>query len=346
MKRSLAKWVAVCVITMALAGCAGGLGVGTLLGLVDISVGDVIAEIGQGLFGIGTPTETGTARVFLNGHLIDEISAGDANVSLRGLPEGRHLLHVTATDFRGVARVVDVRRNRETDVDLSEPYEGGLIRGRVELDTDGRLSNAARVLVYAIPDGIEVLEDGDDVRLPGNEPPFAIYTSEDGAFTFRALPRNRDYLIIAAVAGYATDMRLVRNLAERQRRENVNLTLSSVPGLSPGRVIGVVQSEAEEGAASRRASLRAQLHSDPYVPAVPETTAERIMEDTEITELAAFRFEVLATLTDERRAYRLPLMPGKWQIECFEFGHRGRAGEVEVRSGQRTTADFHLERYD
>lgn len=332
MKQGLPKLVAVIVISLALAGCSGGLGVGTLLGLVD--VGEIVAGIGAGLFGPGQPS---TAQVYLDGQPIREISAGDTEVALTDIPAGDHRLHVVVSARNGATSIINLEPGRTVSAPLTA-YAGGRITGTVTLqDGEAGAVAAERVMVYAIPGGGQLLLDGGTVALPGDMPPYAAFTSTTGAYDLSALEPG-SYLVIAAVAGYMTDLHLVE-LSAGQTRSNVDLVLRRDGSLQPGRVSGIVRSTAGIGLAN--GSVRAHL-ANGYQPAIPQEAVDRIAEATGITELPVFRFEVLSTLTAPDGRYRLPLMAGSPELHGFVFGNRPAMQEVNVVAGQVTTANFEL----
>ncbi len=340
MKQRLTALLVAGVLLVLLAGCGGGIGLGTLLSFLD--AGDLIASIAPGLFPSPVPgvPETQTATVYLDGQPITEIDADDTQVKLEQLPEGRHRLHVVASDYRGASTLVTIRRGDPFNADIS-PFTGGHIEGRVRLEeSDGTRLAAGRAQVYAIPDGQVELHTSSTIQLPGDMPPYAAYTDTAGNYNLRALEPTT-YLVIATVAGYMADMVLVD--VQEEMTNTVDLTLHADPEREAGRVSGVVQTRFGAGLAN--ASLRAQLDAAPYVPNLHEDTVDRIQDEAGIATLPQLRFNVLATLTRSAGNYRLPLTAGTVDIEAFKLNHRPIAREVTVVGGEQVSADFRLEEY-
>lgn len=330
MKSRVSKLLAVAIVTVALVGCGGG--IGALLQL--IRAGDVVASIHDGLFG---PDDSGEATVYLNGQPIAEISEDNAQLQLRSVPAGRHRIHVIASDYRGATSVFTVVPDSSAEIEL-HPFVGGQIAGRVSLAGG---AGAARALVYAVPEWVEDFGSEDSMQLPGSQPPYAAYTDANGNYELSALQVGT-HLVIATVAGYMADMQLVA-VGERDTVQGVDLTLQADPNADAGRVTGLVESR--RTGSLPNASLRAQLAGAPYVPDVPQETVDRITGEAGTAQLPEFRFTVLSTLTRADGIYRLPLVAGSWEIDCFRYGYRAVAADIEVREGAATTADFRLEEY-
>ena len=285
-----------------------------------------------------------TAQVWMDGQPIQQISSEDTEIPLAFLPPGERLIHLTVSSYRGAFDVINVLEIDQFDeADLKGSYVGGRIQGSVVFEDDGIESPAARVQVYAIPDGAQLVAGGGPVAIPGEVLPFAAYTNEAGEYDLRALPRDQDYLVIATVAGYTVDMQLVLGLGLRQPVSGVDLTLRGDPDLSAGSVGGVVEAAGADWDETSLPGIRARLDLSPYVPAVGEETVTRVTAAADVTALPEFRFTRLSTLADpDTGAYELPLTPGTHLLSGFAYGFRPEVAAVAVEAGAQTNRNFGL----
>lgn len=337
MKQNLTRLLTIAVITVVLAGCGGG--ITTLLGLIGI--GSAVADISD-LFS-GTDDED--ADVLLDGQIIRTVDRGDDRIRLQGLPEGRHLLQIVATDFRGILRVINVDAGSDVQLGSLQAQDGGLVSGRVLLEASGGATRAAaRVPVYAIPDGAARVAAGSGVTsLPPATTHYVTYTDGNGEYSLKALEPG-DYLVTATVAGYMADVQFIEGLAVEQRQRNRDLTLVQ-DDVAVGAAAGVVLGRASGASSSLGgASLRGQVDGG-YAPDIPQDTIDRIENAHGGTLRAApwFRWQVLSTLADVGGSYELPLPPGTPRIDVFHYGYQPAYSEPTITAGTSSPVDFTLE---
>lgn len=335
----LVRLGAIAGVALILAGCAGG-GLTALLGLIGI--GGAVAQL-DNLFGGDTEDN---ANVLLDGQVIRTVSRGTSELRLRGLPEGRHLLQVVSSEFRGVVRLIDVDADSDLQLGRLEAEDGGLVRGRVTVrDTDGSVRAAARVPVYAIPGGAVNVAAGQPVTaIPPAGTHYVVYTDGNGNYELSAMTPG-DYLVTATVAGYMADVQLVEGLQATQRQRNTDLELLQDASVATGQAAGVASGRTGGGSMSLGgASLRARLGGG-YAPGIPQASIDRIETRYGAALRAApwFRWQVLSTLADSGGSYALPLPPGTPRIDCFAYGYQPAFREPAIVAGQTTQADFTLE---
>lgn len=339
MENRAARVTAIAVITVILAGCGGG-GLAALLGLV--SIGDAVGDI-QDLFEGDSDDE---ADVLLDGQVIRTVDRGTDTLRLRGLPEGRHLLQIVATDYRGILRVINVDADSDLQLGQLQAEDGGQVRGQVMLrEGDGSTRPAVRVAVYAIPGGAANVAAGQSATaLPPAGTHYVAYTDGNGRYSLSAMTPG-DYLVTAAVAGYMADVQLIEGLQVGQRQGNKDLELLADSSVQTGLAVGVVQGQAGGGAVSlSSASLRARLDTA-YAPGIPQATISRIANRSGVSLRAApwFRWTVLSTLADAGGSYELPLPPGTPRIDAFSYGYQPAFLEPTINAGVTTQADFTLD---
>ncbi len=338
MQQRLTRLGALAGIALILAGCAGG-GLATLLGLIGI--GGAVGQF-QDLFGGDTEDR---ADVLLDGQVIRTVDRGNDDLRLRGLPEGRHLLQIVSSDFRGIVRLIDVDADADLQLGQLQAEDGGQVRGSVTMrDTDGSIRAAARVPVYAIPGGAVNVAAGQSVMtIPPAGTHYVGYTDGNGDYSLSAMTPG-DYLIAAAVAGYKADVQLVEGLQADERQRNTDLELSQDAGAPAGRATGVTSGSTGGGSVSLGgASLRAQLDVA-YAPDIPQASMDRIADryGAALRTAPWFRWQVLATLADAGGSYDLPLPPGTPRIDCFAYGYQPGFRDPVIVAGQTTQADFRL----
>lgn len=338
MKQRTARFTTIAVITVVLAGCGGG--VGMLLGLVGI--GSVAGQI-SGLF---TGDSDDQADVMLNGQVIRTVNRGTSTLRLQGIPEGRHVLQIVSSDFRGVLRLINVDAGADVQLGQLQADDGGMVRGKVTLrESDGSTRAAVRVPVYAIPGGSSLVASGRSViTLPPASTHYVTYTDGNGDYQINAMTAG-DYLITATVAGYMADVQLIEGLQPEQRQRNRNLELNAADAAA-GRAVGVVLGRMNGGSSSLGgASLRARL-ATAYAPGIPQETIDRIAARHGGALRAApwFQWRVLSTLTDPGGSYQLALPPGTHRVDAFAYDHQPAFREPGITAGVATPADFTLDR--
>lgn len=339
MQQRLARLGAIAGMALILAGCAGG-GIATLLGLVGI--GGAVGEL-RDLFG---GSGDGQADVLLDGQVIRTINRDNNDLRLRGLPEGRHLLQIIATDFRGVVRLINVDPDSDLQLGELQAEDGGQVTGTVTLrDTDGSIRAASRVPVYAIPGGAANVAAGQPVStIPPIGTHYVAYTDGNGDYALSALTPG-DYLITAAVAGYMADVKLVEGLQVEQRKRGTDLELVQDAGAPAGRAQGVASGRTGGGSVSLGgASLRGHLDTA-YAPGIPQDSINQIANryGAPLRDAPWFRWQVLSTLSDPGGSYDLPLPPGTPRIDCFAYDYRPAYQEPAIAAGQTTQTDFTLD---
>lgn len=338
MKKKATRLIVIAAITGVLAGCGGG-GLGALLGL--ISIGNAVGEI-EDLFGGDTADR---ADVLLDGQVIRTVDRGNNTIRLQGLPEGRHLLQIVSSDFRGILRLINVNPGEDVQLGQLQAEDGGLISGTVMLrEADDSTRPAVRVAVYAVPRAqVNLSPGGAATTLPPLQTHYVAYTDGNGRYEFNAVTPG-DYLVTATVAGYTANVQLIQGLQveQRQRNKNLELVADDVPA---GSAAGVVLGNTNGGSSSLGgASLRASLGSA-YVPAIPQDTANRIsrQDGGTVRSSSWFRWEVLSTLADSGGSYSLPLPPGTPRIDAFSYGFRPAFRDPTIVADVRTPVDFTLE---
>lgn len=339
MYQRLTHLFAIAGVALILAGCAGG-GLGALLGLIGI--GGAVGQI-EDLFGSDTDDD---ADVLLDGQVIRTISRGTSELRLRGLPEGRHLLQVVATEFRGIVRLIDVDAESDLQLGSLEAEDGGMISGRVTMrDTDGSTRAAVRVPVYAIPGGAVTVAEGQPVTtIPPAGTHYVAYTDGNGQFVLNAVTAG-DYLVTATVAGYMADVQLIDGLQATQRKRNTDLELVQDANAPSGRAQGIASGRTGGGSVSLGgASIRAQLAAG-YAPAIPQATIARIQNayGADLRAAPWFRWNVLSTLADNGGSYVLPLPPGTHRVDAFAYNYQPAYRDVAITANATTGADFTLD---
>jgi len=340
MRQRLTRIGAIAGLALILAGCAGG-GVAALLGL--ISIGGAVGQIENLFTGI---TGDEQADVLMDGQVIRTVDRGTNDLRLRGLPQGRHLLQIVATDFRGIVRLITVEADSDLQLGQLQAEDGGQVRGSVTVrGSDGSIRAAVRVPVYAILDGAANVAAGQPVMtIPPADTHFVAYTDGNGDYRLSALTPG-DYLVTAAIGGHLADVQLVEGLQAQQRRRNINLELIADPGAAAGRAAGVVSGRASGGTVSLGgASLRARLDAG-YAPGIPQDSITRIatLHGGALRDAPWFRWTVLSTLADAGGSYELPLPPGTPRIDCFAYGYQPAFREPAITASVTTTVDFTLE---
>ncbi len=340
MNQRLSKMLAAVGISLLIAGCGGGGVIGAILGL--IAVGDVIGDVTDLLDGGDDGTDV---KVYFDGQPLD-VQPSNGRLQLRGLPEGRHLLQVTSGSYEGAVTIVDVQPDADLHLgDLTpDPDGGGRIRGTVTVqEGDGSTHAAARTIVYAVPGGAPLVGQGaQTVNLPPAGTHYAAFTDGNGDYEIDAVSPG-DYLVTAAIAGLATDVRLVQDLDPRETVDDVDLTLQADASQTTGRAMGTVAGPAGGGTRSLRdAALRA---STAFTPPVPQDTIDRVAAASGAALRASpwFTWSVLSTLTDAGGSYELPLPSGAARIDCFSYDYRPAFRDVSVFLGGTVQADFDLE---
>jgi len=338
MQHKVTRYIAIAIMTLVLAGCAGG-GLGALLGLV--AIGDAVGDI-EDLF---AGDDDGEATVLLDGQAIRTVDAGNDTLRLRGLPAGRHLLQIVANEFRGILRLITVQPDADIELGALQAEDGGLVSGTVTIrENDGSTRRAVRVPVYAVPGGSAVVAAGQPVTtIPPTGTHYVTYTDGNGNYTISAMA-PADYLVTAAVAGYMADVQLIEGLQvnQRQRNKDLELVADNVPA---GEARGVVQGQTGGGAASLGgASLRAQLCTA-YAPDIPQATIDRIANQHggDLRAAPWFRWEVLSTLADAGGSYELPLPPGNPRVHAFSYDYRPAFRDLTITDGTTSQADFTLD---
>jgi len=337
MKHNATRFVAIAVITVVLAGCGGG--VTALLGLIGI--GSTVADISD-LFSGSNEQD---ADVLLDGQVIRTVDRGNSTIRLQGLPEGRHLLQIVASDSRGILRVINVDAGSDVQLGELQAQDGGLVSGRVTLKaSDNSVRAAARVPVYAIPGGAARVAAGSGVTsLPPATTHYVTYTDGNGEYSLRALAPG-DYLVTAAVGGYMADVQFIQALTVDQRQRNKNLELDE-DNVSVGAAAGVVLGRTSGGSSSLGgASLRARL-SGGYSPDIPQDTINRIENayGGDLRGAPWFQWQVLSTLADPGGSYQLSLPAGTPRIDAFSYGYQPTYREPAIVAGTTTAVDFTLE---
>lgn len=340
MVRTLLKLLAAGALLALLAGC-GGSSLLALLGLIQ--VGDLIGNV-EDLIGGDDPQQM---DVYLDGQLLPVTPNSNGVLRLNGLPEGRHLLQVIAPSReRGAVATVNVTPNSELRLDNLPSAVGGRIRGQVVLeDTEGAQRPAVRVPVYAIPGGAANVGAGAPlVRIPPEGTHYVVFTDGLGNFSIDAVAPG-DYLVTAAVPGYAGDVLLVQALGERQTLRDMDLTLVADGGQA-GAVFGNVEGQLGGGTQSLGgASVRATPDT-PFRPALSRDTIDRIAAQANSALRASpwFEWRVLSALADNGGSYRLDLPPGSARVAAFAYGYRPGYVDTTVTAGVERRLDLTLQR--
>lgn len=339
MRHGPARLLIAAVISVMLVGCGGGGLIGALLGI--ISVGSIVTEI-ENLVGDENPDEF---DVYVDGQLIPEHPNSNGRLRLQGLPEGRHLLQIVAPNhFRGAVTVINVQPNSDLRLDDLQAEVGGRLRGTVTLQEGQSGRSASRVLVYAVPGGAQVVRDGSGaVDLPPAGTHYAAFTDGNGEFSLDALAPG-DYLVTAAVPGFAADVQLVAGLTERQT-VTADLELEA-SGDAAGTLRGTVNGSIGSGATQSLpgAGVRAALDAH-FQPDVPQAVRDEIATESGLSLMASpwFSCGELATLSDAGGSYEADLPPGTHRVSAFAYDYQPGYRDLTVTSDGVTSATFTLD---
>ncbi len=342
MKRWLVPSVLAVLMSAALVGCGGAIGL--LLGLV--ALGEVVGDVSDWFDDDAPP---GQFRVLLDGQLLPVQPDAAGNLALSDLPADRHLLQVVAPSrLTGAVRIINVAAGSPVDMGTLEPVAGGRILGTVTTQAAGGAFLAAkRVLVVALPGGAGLVDATHTA--PMNLPPattyYAAYTDGNGQFSLDAVEPG-DYLVTAAVAGCKADVRLVAGLMAGHVVQGTVLDLELDDAIAFGTISGTVSGALAGGGTESLpgAGLTVAVGAG-FVPAIPAAVSDSIAQASGASLMASpwFRWNELAGLTDAGGSYQVRAVPGTRRLSCFAYGYQPGQQDVTVTQGHDSAASFTLE---
>jgi len=281
-------------------------------------------------------------QVLLDGYDIGTSATASGVISVTGADERSYLVSVARPPEmrKGVHAVVSVIAGRNVNLKNTNPFDGGVISGRVRRDgATGPYIPDLRVI--ALRDAAQLLANGSG---PISIPPGAGYeymmgyTDSSGAYRLGPAAYG-EWLVLATVAGYTADVKHVAVSAGADA--NAQLVLAEDTGVPEGMVVGAVASLA--GIPLFDPLITAFLQT-PYEPQIPSSARQQVQTSSgeAMPQGAWFRFTNLATMGSGAGLYQLPVPPGTHQIEAYRRPWHASAEAVVVAADGIATQNFSL----
>jgi hypothetical protein len=303
------------------------------------------AAVLAGLAGCTGSDDSGSPfSVTLDGYPVASADKASPQVTVRGILEADYLVSVAqpTRPTLGLHTVVHVVPGASLDLRSVNAFQGAVLRGTVRRDSSsGPLLGNLRVV--AVKDGAALLAGGGG---PLGVPPavgssldcVAGYTDSTGAFVMGPMEYG-DYLVTAALPGYASDVAWVRLTSGGDG--NVSLVLAAEAGVTAGAVRGTVF--ARSGATLSEPLVTARL-ATAFEPAITAATRTRVASNSGLSLPAGswFAWRSLTGTASTAGTYLIDLPPGTHSLDAFKVGWRAQSSDVTITAGGLATQDFSL----
>jgi hypothetical protein len=306
--------------------------------LAAVAVVGALAGCG-GSGGSGNPFE-----ILLDGFPVATADKANPQVTVRGILEADYLLTVAQQPrpTLGLHTVVHVVPGQSVDLRTINPFQGAVLRGTVRRDdSSGPLLGNTRVV--AVKDAAELLDGGSG---PLTLPPevgsgltcVAGYTDSAGEFVMGPMEYG-EYLVTAALPGYASDVTWVRLTSSADG--NASLVLTADAGLTTGAVRGTVI--ARSGATIAEPIITARP-ATAFEPTITPSTRTRVATNSGHSLPAGswFAWRSLTGTASTAGVYLMDLPEGTQALDAFKIGWRAQTANVTITAGGLATQDFSL----
>ena len=325
----------VCVLT----GCA------SLFSLVFqiLSVGALVAKI-TNLFDHGHTNIS--YNMYFDGYDTGVHPTDTGNLSLSGLPTGRHVLTLATADGHDGFHVnVTIQANTPVDLGSVTLINAGAISGRVMRQSGASQVPLAGVRVAAIYGGASVIRanSGATVTIPPPDDTVVImgFTDDNGDYVLGPAAREQGWIVTCAYPGHYTDA-VLASVAGGADAPGTNLLLK--PDTTDAESATVQGTVSASGGGALTSALVAANLDVPFAPNMDPTrrTALQLGVGSPLLADPWFRWVSLATQTSASGAYTLVVPPGTHSIYGFKYGYPAQAVTLTLGAGEAQSADFAL----